>query len=614
MLWLKKLMRAFLVLLLVLLVLAMGSLAVLQWVDPNVFRAPISEAIETKTQIKTEIGEIKWQVYPWIGLQLKQLQAQSPTGVPLAQVQAVHLAVALWPLLQGDLVVQKLQLQQAEVWWHQDAKGQHNWQFLQDTRQQVMPNSEKINLQTIQISEMTLTDMALQEPFSLAITGRWQQADQNLQAQLNTEITLDLDQAQVSLRPVKIDLAWQEGRQTEPFLVQANAQASFAWESGALEVPLWQLQSLYGEASGQLSANLEPLTYQGNLAVKIPQIETFLEWAEVGVPEQTERFKSFDWATQFQGTETEIHLTEWLLELDEMAVRGDLSWVHAKEAGPAVPLAPKIPSFLSGLKGAGHLAIEQIEYESLEARDIRLDVSMTQGQVDMPLRAELLQGGLKSQLHLDLRAPQAKADLNLTLTEAALEPLAMYLLGEALFSGGFSLKGDWRSQGVSMAEGQKNLRGQGAFSVTQGMLHGTHLAEWALNSVGTLKNQLPPGLLAQKAPPFFQKETLIQDLSATLDFQGTQISTQDLSAQVAKGKLFGRGMLDWESEKMDLGVELQPAPEQVPPFLQNILIPVRCMGTLSTVPSCGLNQKRSNLKIRVARSINRHLRSCQFSP
>ncbi|MCK4587651.1 MAG: AsmA family protein, partial [Gammaproteobacteria bacterium] len=101
------------VLVLVLLVV-IGIGGIFLFVDPNDFKAEITDAVHEATGRQLTIdGDIKLSIYPWLGLSLGATQLSNAKGFgekPFASVETVEIKVKLLPLFQQRLEMQKIRL------------------------------------------------------------------------------------------------------------------------------------------------------------------------------------------------------------------------------------------------------------------------------------------------------------------------------------------------------------------------------------------------------------------------------------------------------------------------------------------------------------------------
>ena len=113
------------------LIIALGAIAVLTFIDPNNFKDEISAAVAKRTGRDLTIqGNIEWSFFPYLGLQLYSLQLSNAPGFddkPFAELDEADISVKLLPLITGHVETGKLALHGLNVNLSKNANGKNNW-------------------------------------------------------------------------------------------------------------------------------------------------------------------------------------------------------------------------------------------------------------------------------------------------------------------------------------------------------------------------------------------------------------------------------------------------------------------------------------------------------
>jgi AsmA protein len=114
------------------LLLVLG-IAVLVWlVDPNTFKPRIEAEVKKATGRDFALaGDIELGFYPWLALRTGPGSFGNPPGFPaepMAAWQGAQLGVKLFPLLRGELVVDRVRLKGADLRLLRRADGHGNWE------------------------------------------------------------------------------------------------------------------------------------------------------------------------------------------------------------------------------------------------------------------------------------------------------------------------------------------------------------------------------------------------------------------------------------------------------------------------------------------------------
>jgi len=120
--------------LLVLVVLTVGGLLVAPFViDVNNYRVEISEQVEHATGRQFTIGEIHASLFPWIGVELKDVRMANARGFSrpeFLRAKQLQIQVEVMPLLNHEVVIRSFRLIDPEIMLEKNSRGESNWQDL----------------------------------------------------------------------------------------------------------------------------------------------------------------------------------------------------------------------------------------------------------------------------------------------------------------------------------------------------------------------------------------------------------------------------------------------------------------------------------------------------
>jgi len=125
----KKLIKIFATLILVVLVLAVAGGTLLGlFVDPNDYKAEIEKAALDNAAIELQIdGDIDWSVFPWLGLEIASIKVAYPGRQNLASLQSAQVSVMVMPLLSGDIKMKAITVEGLALNLIKSAQD-NNWQ------------------------------------------------------------------------------------------------------------------------------------------------------------------------------------------------------------------------------------------------------------------------------------------------------------------------------------------------------------------------------------------------------------------------------------------------------------------------------------------------------
>ena len=118
----------------VVVLLVVASIVLPMVVDPNNYKDEISAAVSEKTGRDLTIGgEIKWSVFPSIGLELSDVTLGNPDGFgdqPMLDIGEAGISVKFLPLLKRQVEVGEVSMSDVSIYLSRKADGKNNWEDL----------------------------------------------------------------------------------------------------------------------------------------------------------------------------------------------------------------------------------------------------------------------------------------------------------------------------------------------------------------------------------------------------------------------------------------------------------------------------------------------------
>jgi AsmA protein len=110
----------------------LGVLVVVWFVDPNSFKSNIEAAVRDATGRElTLVGDIELGFFPWLALRSGEGRFANPPGFgeePMVSWKSAQLGARLFPLLRGELIADRVVLRGADVRLVRRADGTANWE------------------------------------------------------------------------------------------------------------------------------------------------------------------------------------------------------------------------------------------------------------------------------------------------------------------------------------------------------------------------------------------------------------------------------------------------------------------------------------------------------
>lgn len=274
---------------LALVVILAGALFVItRVIDPNDFKPDITAAARDNANLVLDIqGDLGWTFWPSLGVQIGRTEARLPDDEALfAGIDAVHLGVAVWPLLFGsvemdDVLIDGLQLDLVE------GPDGANWEKIgasdstdataepaaadetagggamdipvsipsltinnANIRYRVLADGTDILVEQANISAQNLS---LDQPFPLQVSLRYQdQSDMRIDTRLDTVLAMELDTNRFVLSPLTVD-ADIAGVTTQPVSVSAKMNVDAALNDDRVAVTGLILEGAGTRTEGEIT-------------------------------------------------------------------------------------------------------------------------------------------------------------------------------------------------------------------------------------------------------------------------------------------------------------------------------------------------------------------------
>jgi AsmA protein len=158
----KKALKFILILIAIVIVLVVvAGITVTTLINPNDFKDKISTKVHDYTGRQlTFNGDIHWSFFPWLGVQINQVQLSNAPDFgsqPFAQVKQVDVKVQLIPLFSREIAVDKILVDGLELHLMKNANGVTNWQDL--------------NKKQTQAAASTTTSVTAAHPIAWVVAG-----------------------------------------------------------------------------------------------------------------------------------------------------------------------------------------------------------------------------------------------------------------------------------------------------------------------------------------------------------------------------------------------------------------------------------------------------------
>ncbi len=298
----------------VLLLLVVAAVAVTLFFDPNDYRDTITGVVKKQTGRDLTIGgDIDLSLFPWLGVEINQVQLSNASGFEpeaMARVEEAQLRVALLPLLRQEVQVDTVVLDGLRLHLARNAEGVTNWDDLipeaapkrepkPEPRDRDLPVALAVGGLAIRDAEVTWSDattglqaaahelsltsgaLELGEPFPLSFETRIEANQPQLSGRiaLDAKVMVNLDAQQYVLDDLVLttDLASPElpgGRLDAELATSLSADL----KAGTATIPEIRLTALGTrlEGSVQASSILAQPDANGRITLEVTDAEQLL--------------------------------------------------------------------------------------------------------------------------------------------------------------------------------------------------------------------------------------------------------------------------------------------------------------------------------------------------
>ena len=113
---------------LVVVIIVAGGAILSAFFDPNEYKPEIETAALDKGGVELKInGDIGWSVFPWLGLEVNQIEVKFPGKADLAKLNQAQFSVRIPALLSGNVEMKSVVVDGLTLNLVKEADGKTNW-------------------------------------------------------------------------------------------------------------------------------------------------------------------------------------------------------------------------------------------------------------------------------------------------------------------------------------------------------------------------------------------------------------------------------------------------------------------------------------------------------
>jgi AsmA protein len=345
--------------------LGVGALALVKFVDPNDFKPQIVAAVNSATGRQlTLTGKLSWSFYPEVGIHVGAASLSNPPGFSqniFAQIDSANLAISFWELMQGNINFSELNLNGLKVYLIQN-QNRNNWTFSTNSPQTATNNTKStssattgksLNIEAISINDgeiifddnqtkshyaleninLNANNVGLNHTFPITLATNYN-INQNITGSLkvNTKINFNQKTQKLLLEDLGVATNINYPTTNNKLLLNSNISGDIAVNFNNQTINTKQLnfalnQILKGQITNLQVNNFTNPKFSGNLSTAVFSLKDLLNSigiTDIAIANKTILNQS-NLQTQFTGTTNSLNLNNIIFNLGASQLKGTIN-------------------------------------------------------------------------------------------------------------------------------------------------------------------------------------------------------------------------------------------------------------------------------------------------
>lgn len=563
---------------LLVIVIIIGIVGVVLFVDPNDYRDEIAgKASEQLARPVALNGPLNFRVFPWIALEIKDVEVgnppEFPADMPLANIGAAVASVRLSSLIRGKVDIGDIHLQDAHINALTLSGGRSNLTGLGGAGQaptadqnSAVTDISQISTGAVSFSNLLLNnvDLASGERQTIAIDDiavdpfrAGEDVDFSIRGKIvrGDEIVLDKLDIDGAIN-VAADLS---AVQLAQFSLSAFAPAAAAEidVSGAVNmsslspvrIHMPSLQAVIESAAQRLEiASAVDIQIEPVVAVTLDNGKVSLNGQSLAVSGGLRLAAAPSLDVRVSGEQ--LDLTAFMPANDETAAdRGAASTAAGSASTSAQNAAATDLSWLRPWRIDAALDLQKLLLPDVELSNVQATLRARDGLITLnPLQARIFEGGFNGAASVDLRQDPPLVRLQPSLDGIAMQSMLHLLTDAVPCRGDGSLSLDLSFRGLNAKQAMESLDGQGQFTILDGALIGVDLNQ-------VLNEELSRSNLTNISDAF-GGETAFEQLQGSFSAQSGVITLPSVNMDTLQFGIRGNGSINLRQQALDYQMDL----------------------------------------------------------
>jgi AsmA protein len=612
-------------------------------VDPNNYKEEIRASVLEETGRELTIGgEIKWTVFPSIGLDLSDLKLGNRSGFgdqPMLSVGAASVSVKLIPLFSRNIEIGQVSLTDVSANLRRKANGQNNWEDLSSSQSGTATTStsgggdldafvvsgvevRNANVtwddagQIIELKGFSLkaSHIELGRPFNLEGGFSLNLAQSELSGEVifSGLVQSEANGARYGIEGLDISFKGKQGAAGESVpldvAVKANADVDLTNNQATLSDFALRFHDLMVNGELDVTSLSSDPQFEGQLKLADFNPKSFLKALGVEAPQTTDAnaLTSLQAEMSFAGSSSSANMQNLSVKFDKSTFKGNLKVEnfdspqlafdfqidrlnldeYLPESEAETDANTKGPDLtvdvFRGYFGGGNVRIGELVVAGLTATDVSLTISSDGKGIRLfPISAQFYGGLHKGDIRIDASGNRPILITSQELTGVQAEGLLQDLTGSARLQGTGDVSLKVRTDLTNSQSGRQALSGDMGISFLDGAIVGFNVAETIRTAKNVLGKQSKVAGETGRNP-----KTDFSELTMTGVFEQGVMSSDDLMMKSPLLRVTGKGTANLVEETIDyllkpiLVGDLEGQGGLALVELSGIPIPVRLTGNL----------------------------------
>lgn len=598
----------------IILLLIIGAVVVVNVIDPNDYKPQIQAMVKKQTgRTLTIDGKISWSFFPWLGLNVGDVELSNANGFgdkPMIKFEEADASVKLLPLLSKEINIRTLSLKNLALNLSKNRQGVSNWDDLIKKSEQKTTDKPQDNNNPTDNSSLSKFSISNIDISNAKIHWQDQQSNQNM---ILSNINLQTKNVAFGEKfPIEFTTKIEDKIKRKTINIKASSDVTMTKNLTSLRLDNINFNVNDLNLIGKINASdiqADNMHAQGELKLKTFNPSKFLDSIGQTSPASKDALQKLSADLRFNASKNLINLSSINLKLDKTTITGNtsirdfsrpnvkfrfdidqinLDQYMSKQDSQATASSThsnqqkQTPTDFSALRKYtvdGSIAIKKLQMMNLHTSDVNTKLNMNNGIVRInDMRAKLYRGTFNGNVTLNAQTNTPKTNINARLANVQIQPLLKDFMNKTLVSGTAKFNMNLNTRGLEQKQAIRHLNGHMNFDLKNGEIQGINI-DHQIERAKALINKEP----APAKPT--SNTTQFGDVSGSANIVNGVASNNDFLIDAPGFRANGQGKIDLINQLINYSFNVRPLKAG---NLNNYALPLRINGSFDS-PSVSLD-------------------------